>query len=56
MSEQTEKCAYCGDERPQKEMKRAKVLWHHTQKHMEKFRWYCADKCCAGKHQMSLEG
>ena len=51
-----ERCAYCDKERPRSEMHQVTVRHYHTQRHLDKPRWYCSDDGCAGYHQMSLEG
>lgn len=51
-----QKCAYCYDIHPESEMIRKTVRHHPKQRNLDKPRWYCKDKGCAGYHQMSLEG
>jgi hypothetical protein len=58
------KCAYCGATKPESEMEQKKVRHYHTQRHLDKFDWYCRQGAfpddpkmsCASAMQMSLEG
>ena len=63
------KCSYCGDERPETEMVRRKLVyrgqgWQPARFGKQKwgqvvktdYRWYCKDKGCGGYDQMAHEG
>ncbi len=56
------KCAYCGQDRPQEEMKQSKITFRdrniYTGKAFvnNKISWYCKDKPCQGYDQMAHEG
>jgi len=51
------RCAYCGKERPQSEMRQA-TLWHrrHSRDLQQQTNWYCAHSSCARYDQMKHEG
>ena len=63
------KCSYCGEERPETEMERRKLVyrgqgWQPARFGIQKwgqvvktdYRWYCKDKGCGGYDQMAHEG
>jgi len=56
------KCAYCGQERPQEEMKQGEIMFRDRNRITgkafvnSKTNWYCADKGCHGYDQMAHEG
>lgn len=61
-----QRCAYCGAERPESELKRAKIFFRTTrfdpsrgrvrQFVDEQTNLYCADRACASHDQMAHEG
>lgn len=67
MDETTEliRCAYCGKERPRREMHQKKLIYRTSgwtkrgkwgQVVAERMEWYCADRPCAAHNQMAHEG
>jgi hypothetical protein len=56
------KCAYCGQERPQEEMKQGEITFRDRNTYTgkafvnNKINWYCKDKPCHGYDQMAHEG
>ncbi len=66
MANEIHKCAHCGAERPESEMKQGDIVffdrrWNDKKRKFEKYvarktNWYCADKPCHGNDQMGYEG
>lgn len=61
MTEEKVRCAYCGAERPKREMKYDFIFTRRRDARgkavLEKlYGWYCADRTCQGYHQMAQEG
>jgi hypothetical protein len=56
------KCAYCGQERPQEEMRQGEIIFRDRRRSRgkafmnRKTNWYCADKNCNEYDQMAHEG